>query len=120
MSQLPEWLVVVILGLIEGITEFLPISSTGHMLLAQHWLPHAQPEVFFAVVQCGAVLAVITVFAGRVKSLLTEWNLPENKDFILKLGVAFGLTVVGGLILKKLNFRLEKNAIPIAWATLVG
>jgi undecaprenyl-diphosphatase len=65
-------------------------------------------------------LAVITVFAGRVKGLLTRWNEPENRDFLLKLGIAFGLTVVGGLILKKLHFRLEKNAGPIAWATLVG
>lgn len=120
MSQLPEWVVVVILGLIEGITEFLPISSTGHMLLAQHWLPHPQSEVFLAVVQSGAVLAVLTVFAGRVQAMLTRWNEPANRDFILKLAVAFGLTVVGGLILKKLHFRLEKNAIPIAWATLVG
>jgi undecaprenyl-diphosphatase len=120
MSLLPEWAVVVILGIIEGITEFLPISSTGHMLLAQNWLPHAQSDVFLAVVQSGAVLAVITVFAGRVKALLTRFNEPENRDFLLKLGVAFGLTVVGGLILKKLHFRLEKNVAPIAWATLVG
>src|SRR5215217_4911410 len=98
MSSIPEWLVVVILGIIEGITEFLPISSTGHMLLAEHWLPHKQSEVFLAVVQCGAVLAVLTVFAGRVKALLTRWNEPENRDYILKLAVAFGLTVVGGLI----------------------
>src|SRR4051812_40152985 len=118
--SMPEWLVVIILGLIEGITEFLPISSTGHMLLAQHWLPNEQSELFLAVVQSGAVLAVLTVFAGRVKALLTRFNEPENRDYILKLAVAFGLTVVGGLILKKLHFRLEKNPGPIAWATLVG
>jgi len=117
---MPEWMVVVILGLIEGITEFLPISSTGHMLLAEHWLPFAQSEVFLAVVQTGAVLAVLMVFAGRVKALLTRWIEPENRDFILKLGVAFGLTVVGGLLLKKLHFKLPKDVGPIAWATLVG
>ncbi len=120
MSQLPEWAVVVILGLIEGFTEFLPISSTGHMLLAQHWLPFPQSEVFLAVVQSGAVLAVLTVFATRVKTLVTRWHEPANRDFILKLGVAFMLTVIGGLILKKLHFRLEKNVHPIAWATFVG
>ncbi len=120
MSNLPEWAVVVILGLIEGITEFLPISSTGHMLLAQHWLPYAQSEVFLAVVQCGAVLAVLTVFAGRVKSMLTDWNNPESREFTLKLAVAFGLTVVGGLALKKLGFKLPKDVKPIAWATLIG
>lgn len=120
MSQMPEWLVVVILGIIEGITEFLPISSTGHMLLAQNWLPHPQSELFLAVVQSGAVLAVLTVFAGRVKAMLTQFNDPETRAFTMKLAVAFGLTVVGGLILKKAGFRLEKSAVPIAWATLVG
>lgn len=120
MSSLSEWMVVVILGLVEGITEFLPISSTGHMLLAQNWLPHMQSEAFFAIIQCGAVLAVMTVFAGHVKQLLLRWSEPENKDYLMKLAVAFILTAIGGVLLKKLHFRLEKNAGPIAWATLVG
>ena len=117
---MPEWLVVIILGIIEGITEFLPISSTGHMLLAEHWLPYKQSEVFLAVVQCGAVLAVVTVFAGRVKSLVTKINEPENRDFALKLGTAFLLTAIGGLILKKMDFQLEERPRPVAWATLIG
>jgi undecaprenyl-diphosphatase len=120
MSALPEWLVVVILGVIEGITEFLPISSTGHMLLAGHWLPFRQSEVFLAVVQSGAVLAVLTVFAGRVKAMLTQWREPAQRDFILKLLAAFLLTAIGGLLLKKMHFKLEENARPVAWATLVG
>src|ERR1041384_6470309 len=120
MSSFPEWLVVVILGIIEGITEFLPISSTGHMLIAEHWLPHKQSEVFLAVVQCGAVLAVLTVFAGRVKDMLVNFNKPENRDFVFKLATAFILTAIGGLILKKMHFRLEENPRPVAWATLIG
>jgi undecaprenyl-diphosphatase len=120
MSSMPEWLVVVILGVIEGITEFLPVSSTGHMLLAENWLPHRQSELFLVVIQSGAVLAVLTVFAGRLRQLLTNFNKPENRDFILKLGVAFVITAIGGLTLKKLGFRLEEKAGPVAWATLVG
>lgn len=120
MSAMPEWLVVVILGLIEGITEFLPISSTGHMLLAEHWLPHKQSEVFLAVVQSGAVLAVMVVFTDRVRQMLTKWREPETQQFIAKLAVAFGLTVIGGLVLKKMDFELERNVRPVAWATLIG
>jgi undecaprenyl-diphosphatase len=120
MSSLPEWLIVVILGIIEGITEFLPISSTGHMLLAEHWLHTKQPEVFLALVQCGAVLAVLTVFAGRVKELLANFNKPENRDFVFKLMVAFLITGVIGLVLKKKGFKLDENPRSVAWATLVG
>ena len=52
---MPEWLDVLILAVIEGITEFLPVSSTGHMLIVQNWLQHKQSELFLAVVQSGAV-----------------------------------------------------------------
>lgn len=117
---MPEWLVVVILGIIEGVTEFLPISSTGHMLLAEHWLPYDQSDLFLAVVQSGAVLAVLMVFTDRVRQIVTQWRDRETQVFIGKLALAFFLTVIGGLILKNMNFELEKNVRPVAWATLVG
>lgn len=117
---MPEWFDVLILSLIEGITEFLPISSTGHMLLAQNWLAHKQGELFLAVVQSGAVLAVMAVFTQRVKDMLVGWRNPETQQFIGKLAAAFLLTAAGGLILKKMHFHLEKNPAPIAWATLIG
>ena len=54
-----DWLDVFILAVIEGITEFLPISSTGHMLLAKEFLSYKPDELFLAVVQSGAVMAVL-------------------------------------------------------------
>ena len=48
---------VILLGIIEGITEFLPISSTGHLLVAEHWLG-ARSDTFNVVIQAGAILAV--------------------------------------------------------------
>jgi undecaprenyl-diphosphatase len=117
---MPEWFDVLILALIEGITEFLPISSTGHMLLAQNWLQHKQSELFLALVQSGAVLAVLVVFTQRVRDMLLKWRERETQQYIGKLAAAFLLTAIGGLILKKLHFHLEKNAVPIAVATLVG
>ena len=117
---MPEWFEVLILALIEGITEFLPISSTGHMLLVDHWLKHPQSEVFFAVIQSGAVLAVLVVFTTRVREMLTRWREPDTRQYIAKLSAAFLLTAIGGVLLKKLHFKLPKDPIPIALATLIG
>jgi undecaprenyl-diphosphatase len=52
---------VILLGVIEGITEFLPISSTGHLLIAQHWLG-VRSELFTVSIQAGAILAVVAIF----------------------------------------------------------
>jgi undecaprenyl-diphosphatase len=56
---------VILLGIIEGITEFLPISSTGHLLIAQHWLG-ARSELFTVAIQAGAILAVVHLLAAPV------------------------------------------------------
>ena len=61
---MPDWIAVVILGIIEGITEFIPVSSTGHLLIAEHWLPR-QSDLFNVVIQCGAVIAVLPLFPQR-------------------------------------------------------
>lgn len=119
--QMPEWLAVVILGLIEGITEFLPISSTGHLLIPQNlgWLPR-QSDLFSIVIQSGAVLAVLAVFAGRVKQLGTTLGDPETRSYLAKLVTAFVITAVGGVLIKKLGVELPEEVEPVAWATFIG
>jgi undecaprenyl-diphosphatase len=116
---MPEWLAIILLGIIEGVTEFLPISSTGHLLLAQRWLPR-QSDLFNTVVQSGTVLAVIVVFTERVKQLLFRLREPETRDYAAKLAVAFAITAAGGLILKAVDFRLPENVAPVALAILIG
>ncbi len=118
---MPEWLTVVILGVIEGITEFLPISSTGHLLLVQNsqWLPQ-QSDLFNITIQSGAALAVLAVFGGRIRDLLAHLSEPRSAGYLAKLALAFVITGVGGLALTKLGFTLPKEVGPIAWATLVG
>jgi len=116
-----DLIAVIILGIIEGVTEFLPVSSTGHLLLVENlgWLPR-QSDVFNTVVQCGAVIAVLAVFAKKVKEFVFEWQKPEVLDYLKKLFAAFFVTGVGGLILKKAGLRLPAEAAPVAWATLIG
>ena len=125
---MPHWLIAVILGLIEGITEFIPVSSTGHLLLAEQFLsldgkPLDQSffgsEVFNAVIQCGAMLAALPLFSSRLATL-KRWQIPENRDYFLKLLLAFAITVAGALVMKKFGLRLPHTVKPIALALLIG
>jgi undecaprenyl-diphosphatase len=117
----PSWLAVVILGVIEGITEFLPISSTGHLLLVENAnLVSRQSDLFNITIQSGAAVAVLAVFGGRLRDLLARVTEPDARDYLLKLLLAFVITGVGGLVVKRLGFTLPKEIAPIAWATLVG
>lgn len=114
-----EWLAVIILGIIEGVTEFLPVSSTGHLLLAENWLPR-QSELFIVVIQAGAVLAVIPLFRARFRQFLFEWRKPATRDYALKILTAFFITGVGGLLLKKGGLELPETVLPIAIALILG
>ena len=118
---MPDWLTSILLGIIEGITEFLPISSTGHLLLPQQlgWLKE-QSGVFNIAIQSGAVIAVLFNFADRVKQLTLRWREPETRDYLAKLFVAFVITGVGGLVIDQLGFELPESVLPVAVALLVG
>src|SRR5262245_18854256 len=116
-----DGIAVLLLGVIEGVTEFLPVSSTGHLLLAEnlHWLPQ-QSELFNTVIQCGAVLAVLMVFWKRAGQLLRGWREPASRNDLLKLVAAFAITAAGGLVVETLDWALTRDSAPVAWATLIG
>ena len=116
---MPNWLATIILGIVEGLTEFLPISSTGHLLLFEQWLPY-QTELFNTVIQSGAVVAVLIVFSGRLRGLVVHWREAESRQYWMKLATAFVITGIGGVALKKFGWRLPESAAPVAWATLIG
>ena len=117
---MPDWIVVIILGIVEGLTEFIPVSSTGHLLIAEKLLGRHQTDLFNVIIQCGAVVAVLPLFSTRCQQMLFGWREPAMRDFILKIVVAFGITGVGGVILEKMNFKLPDTAKPIALALIVG
>ena len=110
---------VVLLGIIEGITEFLPISSTGHLLIAEHGLG-ARSDLFNVGIQAGAILAITLIYRRRLWDFLTRWREPETRDYLLKLVTAFLITSVIGLVAVELGFKLPKNIGPIAWALIIG
>jgi undecaprenyl-diphosphatase len=123
---MPDWIAVVILGIVEGLTEFIPVSSTGHLLIAERWLTAAKwlsghpSDLFNVVIQCGAVIAVLPLFSLRCQQLVFRWRETEARDYLLKLILAFGLTGAVGLVLEKGGFRLKENPAPIAWALVIG
>lgn len=116
---MPEWIAVVLLGIIEGITEFIPVSSTGHLLLAEQWLPH-QTDLFNVVIQCGAVIAVLPLFPERLRQFFVNWRERETQDYLLKILAAFAITGSVGMVLEKLDFQLPDKPFPIACALIAG
>lgn len=117
---MPEWIAVVLLGVIEGITEFIPVSSTGHLLLFERALGLKQSDLFIVVIQCGAVLAVLPLFPERLKQFVFRWREAATRDYFIKILVAFAITGIGGLVLEKLDFGLPDTPLPVALALLVG
>lgn len=119
---MPEWFAIVILGVVEGLTEFIPVSSTGHLLLVEH-LKGIQPqsELFNIVIQSGAVLAALPVFRVRVEQLAFRWREKATQDYALKIALAFFLTGIGGFALKKIaGLKLPETVLPIVLALLLG
>ncbi len=111
---------VILLGVIEGVTEFLPISSTGHLLIVEKLGLGQRSELFNIVIQAGAILAVTFIFWRRLWELARGFGERENRDYVVKIGVAFLITAVLGLVAKKLGFELPETVRPVAWALIVG
>lgn len=105
---------VLILSFIEGLTEFLPISSTGHLIITSAFLkiePTDFSKAFDVIIQFGAIFAVVFLYRDRLK-----WNL----DFYKKVFIAFIPAAIFGFLLKhKIDELLESTAV-VAWALIIG
>jgi len=115
-----DWLIALILGIVEGITEFLPVSSTGHLLIAEKFLHSHQSDLFNVVIQCGAVIAVLPLFPQRLYKFIFELGQKETQDYLLKILVAFAITGAGGLVIAHYKIKLPEELAPVAWALLLG
>ncbi len=93
-------LIAALLGLIEGLTEFIPVSSTGHLLLAAHFLGFdSAGRTFEVVIQFGAVLALLVLYAGKLWQVFsTAGSDPAARRFILSVLLAFLPAVVIGVL----------------------
>lgn len=109
-----DYLQAVILALIEGITEYLPVSSTGHMIIASSFFGIAHEDftkLFTIVIQLGTILSVVVLYFKRFF---------QSMDFYYKLLVAFIPAVVLGLLLSDVIDSLLENPITVAVSLVIG
>lgn len=109
-----DYIQAIVLAVIEGITEFLPISSTGHMIIASSFFGIAHDDftkLFTVVIQLGAILSVVVLYFRRFFQTL---------DFYFKLFVAFLPAVVFGLLFSKKIDALLENPITVAISLVLG
>lgn len=113
----------VILGLVEGITEFIPVSSTGHLILAGTWLGQhdARAKTFEIFIQLGAILAIVWLYRVRLTTaLLAAGTDARSRRLFVNLAIAFvPAAAVGFLIHDWIKARLF-NPVVVAWALVLG
>lgn len=112
-----------ILGIVEGLTEFLPVSSTGHLILVGHLLGFndEKGQVFEIVIQAGAILAVCWEYRARLAATLTGiTHDPRAQRFVVNLFVAFLPLAILALLFNKQIKAVLFHPVPVALAFIVG
>lgn len=121
---MPILLLVIILGIVEGVTEYLPVSSTGHLILATELLGFRADEwaVFNIAIQPGAILAVVVLYWRTFLDVLTGMfeGSPSAWAFVRNIFVAFVPAVVLGLAFGDAIELMLGNAMIVAWALIIG
>jgi len=127
---LNDYVVSVLLGIVEGLTEFLPVSSTAHLRICEavfHLdLSDAYWKMYTIVIQLGAILALLLLFTGRIVNFIRTFPRGENGDrnvFTHPLSltlIAFVFTAVPSLLLTKLIGKHLESLILMAWALIIG
>jgi undecaprenyl-diphosphatase len=117
------YLKAILMGLVEGLTEFLPVSSTGHLILFGDAIRFTGPQagVFEVVIQIGAIAAVLLVYQQRFIPLLTQLHAkPEVRKFLYLLIISFLPAAVIGLLAHHAIKTYLFNPTVVALALIIG
>jgi undecaprenyl-diphosphatase len=121
-----DWLLLlkaVIMGAVEGLTEFLPISSTGHLIITGellNFLDKDRRDVFEIAIQLGAILAVCWVYRTRLWQVASTLHTPASQRFVCNIAIAFlPAALLGFLFIKTIKLHLF-NPMAVACAFVVG
>jgi undecaprenyl-diphosphatase len=96
-----DFLAAAVLGLVEGITEFLPISSTGHLIIVGDWLGFTgdRAKTFEIFIQLGAILAIVWIYQGRfIRLARSASSDPDSRDLLVNLAIAFVPAAAAGFL----------------------
>jgi undecaprenyl-diphosphatase len=119
-----DYIVSIILGIVEGLTEFLPVSSTGHLILATELMGYNANKwaLFNIAVQPGAILAIVVLYWRTFMDVLTGLlkMQPSAIAFVRNLLLAFFPAVILGVIFGDQIDALLENARVVAWALIIG
>ena len=110
------------MGVVEGLTEFLPVSSTGHLILTGQLIGFTgeKAKLFEIVIQCGAILAICWEYRTRLFAVASGLNTPKQQRFVTNLFIAFLPLAILGLAFNKLIKSVLFNAPTVAMAFIVG
>ncbi len=112
-----------VMGIVEGLTEFLPISSTGHLIVVGKLIgfPEAIAPTFEIFIQLGAILAVVTYFARDLFDLLRRASHDRRAQrLLLNIAIAFIPAAVVGVLLSRVIKDSLFNPVTVAFALIVG
>ncbi|WP_426028106.1 undecaprenyl-diphosphate phosphatase [Brevundimonas sp. TWP2-3-4b2] len=119
-----DWLAAILLGLVEGLTEFIPVSSTGHLLLAKQALGLADEpwNTFIVMIQLGAILAVVAVYFVRLWKVLLglPGKDPAARRFAISVLLAFLPSAILGLLLHDFIKDVLFNTTIVCISLIVG
>jgi undecaprenyl-diphosphatase len=118
---MPIWQVI-LLGLVEGLTEFIPVSSTGHLLLGGYFLGFESPgKTFEVLIQLGAILAILTIYFHKLLRILFDLpSDPRTRRFVLAVLVAFLPAAFIGAAAHKFIKEVLFNPWVVSVALVVG
>ncbi|MEO8636554.1 MAG: undecaprenyl-diphosphate phosphatase [Gemmatimonadales bacterium] len=111
-----------VLGVVEGITEFIPVSSTGHLIIAGDWLQFTgdRAKTFEIFIQLGAILAVVWLYRDRFLDLVRRAGDPESRGLLVNLFIAFLPAAIVGLLTHHWIKEHLFTPVVVAWALVVG
>jgi undecaprenyl-diphosphatase len=112
----------VILGIVEGVTEFLPISSTGHLILAGNYLSFTdeRAKVFEIFIQLGAILSVVWLYRAKVLNIISNIGEKEANRFIINILIAFLPAALIGLLIHSFIKEYLFSVVTVSIALIFG